>query len=84
MFLVLLKIKEKIYFESLNTHDEMVEFIESIEKKFGGIEYKKSVIISGDDNIINELMEAIEEKYYLYIVGRKLDEKDYKDLIELI
>ena len=48
----------------------MVEFIESIEKKFGGIEYKKSVIISGDDNIINELIEAIEEKYYLYIVGR--------------
>ena len=84
MFLVLLKIKEKIYFESLNTHDEMVEFIESIEKKFGGIEYKKSVIISGDDNIINELMEAIEEKYYLYIVGRKLDEKVYKDLIELV
>lgn len=84
MFLVLLKIKDKIYFEGLDSQEEMVEFIDSIEKKFGGIEYPKSVIITGSDDDINQIIEMIEEQYYLYIVGRKIDEKVYKELLALI
>lgn len=84
MYLVLLKIKKKIYFENLNNQTEMMDFIDSIENKFGEIEYNKSIIISGNDDDINEIMEMIEENYYLYIVGRKIDEKVYKELITLI
>lgn len=84
MYLVLLKIKDKVYFESLENQQEMIEFIESIESKFGSIEYPKSVIVQGNDSDINFIIEKIEEQFYFYIVGRKLDEKVYKDLMTLI
>lgn len=84
MYLVLLKINNKIYFESLDSKNEMVDFIEAIESKYGEIEYKKSIVIYGNDEDINEIIELIEENYYLHIVGRKIDEKVYKDLIALI
>lgn len=84
MFLVLLKIKNKIYFESLDTQESMVEFIDTVETKYGDIEYKKSVIIEGSDDDIEEIINTIEEHYYLHIVGRKIDEKVYKDLIALL
>jgi hypothetical protein len=84
MFLVLLKIKAKVYFEILDTQEEMTDFIDSIEQKFGEIEYQNSIIISGNMNDINEIVEMIEERYYLYIVGRKIDKKVYKELIEMI
>jgi len=84
MYLILLKINNKIYFESLDSKNEMVDFIEAIESKYGEIEYKKSIVISGNDDDINEIIELIEDNYYLHIVGRKIDEKIYTELISLI
>ena len=84
MFLVLLKIKNKIYFESLSNQELMIEFIDNVEEKYGEIEYKKSVIVEGSDNDIDDIINMIEEHYYLHIVGRKIDEKVYKDLIALL
>ncbi len=84
MFLVLLKIKNKIYFESLDNQEAMIEFIDTVEEKYGDIEYKKSVIVEGAEDSIEEIINMIEEHYYLHIVGRKIDEKVYKDLIALL
>ena len=84
MFLVLLKIKNKIYFESLDTQDEMIDFIDSVENKYGEIEYKKSIVVSGEEPYIDEIVNMIEEHYYLHIVGRKIDEKVYKELVALL
>lgn len=84
MFLVLLKIKNKIHFESLDDHESMIDFIESVEKKHGTIEYQKSIIVSGDDYNIEQCMQMIQDDYYLHIVGRKLDEKVYKQLLQIL
>ena len=45
MFLVLLKIKNKIYFENLDNQEEMIDFIDTVENKYGEIEYKKSIVV---------------------------------------
>lgn len=84
MFLVLLKIKNKIYFENLDTHSDMVEFIDTVETKYGEIEYGKSIVVTGSEFHIDEIINMIEEKYYLHIVGRKIDEKVYKDLLSML
>lgn len=84
MFLVLLKIKNKIYFENLDNQEEMIDFIDTVENKYGEIEYKKSIVVNGSDSDIEEIVNLIEEHYYLHIVGRKIDEKVYKELLELL
>jgi len=84
MHILLLKIPNKVYFESVNTSEEMVEFIDAIEKKYGIIDYDQSIIISGVDNLLNEVLDNIENHYDLYIVGRRLDEKVYKEMLAFI
>jgi hypothetical protein len=84
MFLVLLKIKNKIYFENLNDQDELVDFIDSVESKYGEVEFTKSIIVTGSDDDIEEIVNMIEEHYYLHIVGHRIDEKVYKELLALL
>lgn len=84
MFIVLLKIKDRIYFESLDTQNEVVEYIEAVETKFGIIEYSESSIVEGSDKDINYIMELIDEHFYLYILGRKIESKVYNDLLSMI
>lgn len=84
MFIVLLKIKDKIYFESLDTENEMIDYIEAIEQKFGDINYKESSIINGNKKNISTIMDMIEDEFYDYIIGRKLDTKIYTELLKMI
>lgn len=84
MYLVLLKIKRKIYFESLIDQDELLDFIDNIEDKFGEIDFKKSIVIKGNEDEINSILMMIDEHFYLHTVGRKIDDKVYKNLVSMI
>jgi len=84
MYLVLLKIEKKIYFENLDNQNEMIDFIESIEEKFGIIDYEKSIIVDGSDENIEYLIELIESEFYLDIIGRKINDIVFNKLVKLL
>jgi hypothetical protein len=85
MCLIFLKIGGKVYFDMFDTFNEVDDYIKTMDaNNVSKIEYLKSVVIFGDSKILDTILNAINERFYLHIVRGKIDEQVYKDLVAYI
>jgi len=84
MLFVLLKIKDQIYFAKVDNDDALISYTDLMKDQCGQIEFDKSILISGNDKIINNLKSKIEEIYYFNITDNSFNEKIYHGVINFI